>query len=86
MGELSPAIREHLRLGTDLEGVVILEVERGSPAEATGIRPGDVILELNRSAIRSLAELREVLGDLSGRRLKLSIYRNGSVMSLTIMG
>ncbi len=86
VGELSPAIREHLRLGTDLEGVVILEVERGSPAEATGIRPGDVILELNRSAIRSLAELREVLGDLSGRRLKLSIYRNGSVMSLTIMG
>jgi serine protease Do len=39
-------------------GVVITSVERGSRAEQVGLQPGDVILEINRKRVGSVAEFR----------------------------
>lgn len=39
------------------EGVLITEVEMGTPAQAAGIRPGMLILEVNRSPVKSTKDL-----------------------------
>jgi len=53
---LTPEIAQQLGL-TDTRGVVVTEIEPGSPADVAGLRRGDVIVEVNRKEIADLAEL-----------------------------
>jgi serine protease Do len=46
------------------QGVVITNVESGSPAARDGIRKGDVILEIERSPVSSLETFRDVVSKL----------------------
>ena len=49
------------QLGTDMtEGVVVVSVEKNSPAAAKGIKPGDIITGINQQAVKSPGEFREV--------------------------
>jgi len=43
------------------DGVVITEVERGSAAERKGLRPGDVITEVNHKPVTTPKQFRDVL-------------------------
>ncbi len=43
-----------------IEGVVITEVERGSPAARAGLRPGDVVTSVNRQVVKNVAMVKEV--------------------------
>ena len=55
---LTPDMRKRFQLRDGLSGgVVIVEVERGSHADYAGLEPGDVILEVNRAAVRLPADV-----------------------------
>ena len=41
------------------QGVVVVGVEPGSPAEEAGIRPGDVIIEVNRQSVDSIGAVKD---------------------------
>jgi serine protease Do len=56
--EMSPEIGQHYRLQTD-KGVVVVGVEPGSPADEAGIRQGDVIVEVNREPVDSIADIKK---------------------------
>jgi serine protease Do len=56
--DISPAIADHLGLPDDT-GVVITEVEPGSPAHEEGLRTGDVIIEVEHEPIKDLADFRK---------------------------
>jgi serine protease DegQ len=43
------------------KGVVIDNVDKGSPAAQVGLHKDDIIIGLNRERVRSIAELRKVL-------------------------
>ncbi|HWM88212.1 MAG TPA: DegQ family serine endoprotease [Kofleriaceae bacterium] len=58
-------------------GVVVTSVGRGSVAEANGLQPGDVVMEINRVAIRSPRQLDEAYRR-AGRRVALLVYRDGA--------
>jgi serine protease Do len=58
--DLNPELAERLGLDT-AEGVLITSVKPGSPAEEAQLRRGDVILEVDRSAIEDVGDLRTQL-------------------------
>ncbi|MBN9413675.1 MAG: Do family serine endopeptidase [Candidatus Paracaedimonas acanthamoebae] len=60
---LTPAVATELGLGFEAQGgVVVLQVEPGTPASLSGLLPGDVILELNGKASISADQLARNLG------------------------
>src|SRR5947208_367755 len=71
----------------DGEGILVRDVNSGSPAEKAGVKAGDVIISLNGERIRSAGELREKLSakrEDKDRTVKLGVLRNKSEVSLTV--
>jgi serine protease Do len=71
----------------DGEGILVREVNEGSPAEKAGLKAGDVITSLNGERIRSIGDLREKLSakhDEKDKTVKLGVLRNKSVVPLTV--
>jgi serine protease Do len=71
----------------DGEGILVRDVNSGSPAEKGGVKAGDVITSLNGERIRSVGELREKLSakrDDKDRTVKLGVLRNKSEVSLSV--
>ncbi len=48
------------------EGVVVVNIEPNSPADAAGIIPGDVIIEINKIRIRNVSEYKDITSGLKG--------------------
>lgn len=55
------------RAGRDPQGVLVVKVDRFSAAMRAGVRPGQRIIALNRTPIRSLADLERVTSKLQTR-------------------
>jgi len=58
--ELTPDVAEQFGYSKG-QGVIVAEVEAGSPADNVGIEPGQLIEEVNQMRVRNLAELKEAL-------------------------
>jgi len=54
--DLTPQIHEQLGLPANVTGVVISEIDPNSPAAQQGLQPGDVIEDINRQPVRSVAD------------------------------
>jgi serine protease Do len=57
---LTPELADQLGL-EEAKGVVVTEVQPGSPAQEAGLQRGDVIIEVNRKEVEDLAGLRKQL-------------------------
>jgi serine protease Do len=81
---LTPEVARELRT-TEKYGLVVREVEQGSPADEAGIRRGDLITEVNRQPVRSVDDLRQAVERTkSGQTALLRVHRDGSAMYLTL--
>ncbi|MEN6542310.1 DegQ family serine endoprotease [Parvibaculum sp.] len=54
---VTPDMREHFKLGVDVEGVLVLEVDPTSSAADKGIEPGDVVIRVGQANVRSPKEV-----------------------------
>jgi serine protease Do len=83
---LTADISRQLNLPEKIRGVVVAEVESGSPAE-TRLLPGDVILEVNRKAISNLDDYEAIVSKIEpDMDLLLLVFRRGSTIFVTISG
>jgi len=64
-------------------GVLVDEVERGSPAWRAGLRNGDVIINVNRQDVDTMDELRKAVNDKEAALL-LRVNRNGGVFFVVV--
>jgi Do/DeqQ family serine protease len=85
VANLSPALAEELRIDSDAEGVVIVDVENGSTANALGFRPGDVLLQVNGEKISRTRDLERAAGQ-TARQWAITILRGGQQLSVTLRG
>ncbi|MEO5347156.1 MAG: DegQ family serine endoprotease [Magnetococcus sp. YQC-9] len=75
---LSAEWRERLSLPAGINGVVVVGVESGAPADQAGVRAGDVILEINRKPVKGVAELRLLLDKVKPGQSLLVLVQRGS--------
>jgi serine protease Do len=81
---LTPQIAESLGLDKT-EGVVVTAVEAGSAADEAGIRRGDVVLEVDRKAIRNLDEYKKAVAIArKGRGVLFLVRRGDSTLFLAL--
>ncbi|MFW5968484.1 MAG: PDZ domain-containing protein, partial [Persicimonas sp.] len=80
--QLDNEIRDQLDVPPQIEqGVAVEDVEPNSPADRLGLRPGDIIIELNRRPIESPADLAEGF-ERAGDRILLLVFRDGNTLFL----
>jgi serine protease Do len=72
---VTPEIARQLNLPAP-EGVVVARVEDGSTAAEAGVQRGDVIREINRQRVRTLADFERLTKDSKeGDRLTVLLQR-----------
>jgi S1-C subfamily serine protease len=85
----TPALIRSLKLAASTTSPVIVKVDKGSPAEAAGLRVGDaaglrvgdIVSELARISVRDMSDLHNRMGLLSaGDVAELTIVRSGEPM------
>lgn len=82
---LSPALAEDVRLEPDQTGVVVTEVEPGSPAANVGLQPGDILRALNNEDIKTTEQLPNLFA-ARVRAWRISIERGGQLLTTVISG
>jgi S1-C subfamily serine protease len=66
-------------------GIEVVEVIAGSPADRAGVRPADIVLDVDETAVDSANDLqRLMIGDAIGRRLALRVVRGDRVLVLDV--
>ena len=79
---LPAALAHDLGRGRALEVVQLLDK---SPAASAGVRPGELIVELDGRPIEGVADLQRLLvGELVGRRVGLRVARGNKVVELPL--
>ena len=82
--KLTPEIAGQLNLPANTTGVVITSVDPNGDAAETGLRQGDVIQEVNRQAVNSVAEFQAAMKQAEGKTSLLLINRSGHTSYVVI--
>jgi serine protease Do len=66
------------------KGVLVADVNRGSPADTAGLKVGDVIVRLDDKPVTDRHEFRNrIVGMSPGAKARLDVIRNGKAQTLT---
>jgi serine protease Do len=69
----------------DGQGVLVREVNSGSPAEKSGMKAGDVITKIAGDRVKSLSEMQSKLRDKREEKtIQVTVLRKGSETTLTV--
>ncbi len=75
---LTEEYREALNIPSNVDGVIITQVDSGTPAQKAGLARGDVIVEINRKKVADLGEFKEILDSTRNDKVLLLVYRGGN--------
>jgi serine protease Do len=83
---LNPEVYRQLNIPEKIRGVVVSDIEEGSPA-ASRLMRGDVILEINRKAISNAEDYEALVSKIKpDMDVLLLVFRRGSTIFVTISG
>jgi Do/DeqQ family serine protease len=85
VANLSPALADEFRLESATEGVVVVDIGDGTPAQQFGFQRGDVLLAVNGQKIAKTRDLERAVK--AGARLwRITIVRGGQQISAVFGG
>ena len=83
--DLTPQLAQAFDL-KQFRGIIITQIESGSPAHTGGLQVGDVIISANGRKIRSSREMDNLVGLLRiGQSIELKLYRQGRLKKLEVV-
>jgi len=83
--ELTPEIIEAFKLPKDAKGVLISGLLKNGPAEMGGVKPGDLLKEVNDKPIADVRGLLNAVANLTpGDAAKLLVDRKGQSIVLSV--
>ena len=85
VSNITPALADELRLDPSAEGVVVIDVVNGSPAQTFGFQKGDIVLSVNSQQIGKTRDLERATAQ-SSRVWRITIRRGGQQMSVVLSG
>lgn len=84
VGEITDEIAEKFNVKPS-SGTIVVEVQKGLPADRAGVQPYDVIISANQVPIRSPSDLTEQVTSVpAGKNLELKILRKGKEKILQV--
>ena len=86
VANLSPALAEELGLDSlaMARGVIIMAVNRLSPAQRLRLRPGDVLVRINNREIRTVADVMPAIN--AGKEWNIQFRRGDQLLNLAVRG
>jgi serine protease DegQ len=82
--DLTPELAESFNL-KNAEGALIAGVLKGGPADAGGVRPGDILLSVNNSKVSDSASLLNLIAELKpGIHARLTVARKQQTLALKV--
>lgn len=86
-GEMLNAESSTSFFGTpDIDGLLIEQVNEGSPAEIAGVRAGDVMTAIDDEDIRSvISAIEQINRKAPGQSVDLRIFRSGSYQTISVV-
>jgi len=83
--ELTPDLARRYGFEAHEKGVVVVQIETGSRLFEAGIRPGDIILQINQTPITSLEDYKKITPKIKAKeRLLLLLRRKGQDLFVTV--
>jgi Do/DeqQ family serine protease len=82
---LSPAVSEENNLHTDQEGVIILKIDANDLARGVGLRPGDIILQINETPVARVADVSAVIAQ-KPKVWRVTIKRGDQQIRIAVNG
>jgi serine protease Do len=78
LSDITPELQQRLEIGNK-QGAIVVEVEPSSPADDAGLQPGDVIVQVGESLIKSASDAQTELKRAvrSDKPVRLRIERQG---------
>lgn len=84
IGEVTAQKAKDLKLA-EVRGVVVEEVEPGSPADKAGLKQNDVILEYDSQNVEGTVQFRRLVRETPpGRKISLTLGRDGRTQNLSV--
>jgi len=78
LADLTPDARNEMQMEGSVHGAIVQDVQPGSPADNAGLQRGDVIMEVNRHALKSVAEVAQALSGVpNGQDALVLVWSNG---------
>jgi serine protease Do len=85
VGPVTPEIARELDLPRNRGGAVVMNVDRNSPAANAGVRPQDVIVEVNQQPVANVGQVqRELQRAQAGQPVFLVVWRDGNELFITM--
>ena len=82
--EITPDLAESFKLPKN-QGVLVAGVIRNGPADRAGIKPGDVLVEVDGAAVRDPSQMLNLIAQLApGNNGKFKVMRKGEAVELTV--
>lgn len=86
VANLSPAVAEENHLNPFDEGVVVLQIRRGSVADRLDFRPGDIVEMVNDAEVDDVSGLRDIVGSDNVAEWRIRVGRNGRSFDFIFRG
>lgn len=84
LAPVTPELAKTLGLEADSDGLIITEVDQDGPAAEAGLSRRDVILEINRRSVKSVADVQSALEGAGGRPVLLLVMTKGRTIYMTV--